>query len=300
MKPLVLGTFLLVALAARGEKSDEICQDFSNAYNKALEKERESNADKAQEELWQEAQYEIILSMEINNCLSEPEPEAIEEVCNYSSEVLKDLKLFVIDTTKIIGYMHKETYHKFRDKSQTQRWLKLQNQLCQPSSPEREEMTPLCEGLEEWIAEQKLSETSASRSRQRNPIPLMAEYTFGNWLTGEHPHHQGPPGAIMGVMGTAQTLFGFMQRGMSINQARNQDYYRTEMAIFNHRFYQANCIGQQSIQSFEWNFIDSSGQPISTNGQAIRSDLSNWDVQGAGNFSTCHPKTFLSPFALTF
>lgn len=289
MRTLFLFALFTLLLCSNAGWSNT-CSDLFQSFKRAIENEKASYSEQKGEQvkIWQEVQYEAIMLMHrIENCVEAPKSDE-NQIPDCQGTGWHTLAHFTANNARVMMAINEKHYQRIGRIRQEKRRERLWEEVC---TPQKKQMAALCRLIK--------PEEIRRKEMGKGPPGLINEYTFGSWFKGEHPHHQGPPGAVTTIMGAAQTLFSYMGRSMAITQARNRDTYYTNLAIFNHRFYHSNCIGRQSIQNFQWNFTDSSGQPLSTDGQPILPNLSNWDILGSGNFTDCNPETFISPFALT-
>ena len=191
-------------------------------------------------------------------------------------------------------HMNDKLYHSHEQENSDQRVRSVAQEVCSKKS------TPPPNSLQAKGARYFCQRMQARHKRRQRITQRIEgkEYTFKRWLTGNHSHHTGPPGLALGLMSMAQTGFGYWGQRVAMQDAYAQDSHLTQVAIYNHNFRATNCIGQESIFDFKWKFLNSQGDPLSIDGLPVRSDLSNWDMQSAGNFTQCNRKHFFSPFTL--
>ncbi|MCY4644296.1 MAG: hypothetical protein OXB88_06715 [Bacteriovoracales bacterium] len=241
--------------------------------------------------------YETIYMMEDKECFEEEENmeyfAGSDGDCHVPSgghPIGMGQKRFFGNVLDVVIHMDKSLYDEFHVANTDDRIKHLLGTTCLPKSLKEDEagVDFFCERLRD----------NRDRKRQREEA-FTDKYSVKKWLTDDHPYDLAPPGLVTGIFGLFQTGFDYWGTRMNIAQAYNMDSYYTDMSIFNEKFKRTNCIGQQSISNFKWNFLDNEGSPLSTDGHPVLPDLSNWDIQGAGNFSSCRRDHFVSPFQLS-
>ena len=200
-------------------------------------------------------------------------------------------KRFFGNALDVVIHMDQSLYDEFHIANTDDRIKHLLKTACSPKSLKKDSDDSVdffCGRLED----------NRDLKRQREEA-FVNDYSVKKWLTDDHPYDLAPPGLVTGIFGLFQTGFDYWGTRMNIAQAYNMDSYYTDMSIFNEKFKRTNCIGQQSISNFKWKFLDDEGSPLSTDGHPVLPNLSNWDIQGAGNFSSCRRDHFVSPFQLS-
>ena len=238
---------------------------------------------------YQSAKHEILQLMQQQKCLTEEEDEfslpSNAIICNLSATLLgPSLTPFFFNTSEIVVKMNEDIRKQFLQESVSKRHKLILDTVCRKTPPE--ETAYFCEQIKD-----------SHQRYQKHQKEIVGEpYTLGSFFSGKHKHHRGQPGWASGLYTLLNTGLGYASREAQHKQVYGRDSYLTDMMIWNRRFNQTNCIGQQNYSAFNWQFLDGTGTPLSTDGQAVRSDLSNWDMQAAGNFSNCNQDTFVSPF----
>ena len=253
---------------------------------------------------YQMAKYEILrLLQQEKNCMIESKDlDKLVTVpqnggsCFFKTHgVLDAQQSFVSENLDIIMQMDASLYKEYYQKGHQKRLNAVADIVCHKKNlPSASSEDKNAQAALYFCS--KVKKKLAHRKQYNARLIGKEKYTFRDWATGHHSYHRGPPGLASGIMGVAHTGLNYWRQNMAIDQALQVDTYHTNMAIFSYKFRATNCIGQQSIFDFNWKFLDDLGNPLSTDELPIRSDLSNWDIQSAGNFTSCNHDTFVSPF----
>ena len=253
---------------------------------------------------YQMAKYEILrLLQQEKSCVIRPKdlnklvklPENDGPCYLKTSGLLDQQQSFISDNLDIIMQMDTSLYEEYYKKGHQKRLNAVNDIVCHNQNlPPKSSEDENAKGAIYFCSQVK--KKRSQRKQYRTRFIAEEKYTFKNWIKGNHRYHRGPPGLASGILGAAHTALNYWRQRTVINYAQEIDSYHTNMAIFAHKFRATNCIAQQSVFDFNWQFLNQEGTPLSTNGLPVRSDLSNWDLQKAGNFTNCNPKTFVSPF----
>ena len=204
------------------------------------------------------------------------------------------LMKLLMGNAPIILRMEKDIYQDFYRGNRNEQLKLLQQTVCD-DRPEEEDS--FRDGVDYFC--QRIGELLEDEQQE---LAHWEEYdcTFMRFLGGGcgQVERRELPGAHRAISSGIQIGFGYLARSAQISWTKDRGALWAQQYERLKAFRRTNCIGQQPAFDIKWNFLDSSGNILSTDGNPVRSDLSNWDMQRAGNFSSCNPQTFVSPFSV--
>ena len=283
----LIGLLLFPFAMAMGELSSD-CRRLLSAFEYYHKDWRSIPPDQEKKLLrYDAAQYEILITMEYEGCLEDP---LAEEDGNIPNGLFVDEGCATAALSELRG--------KYAQQSRVARRRFVEENVCRKKyRPKAKEPERYRDGVDYFCRDMR----DLNRYRDAG---LPREYTWKNALKGDHHNHIGPPVLATGITQSFQMLFDHLSRRSNFHYAHNLDTYYTHQRIHFHKFAVTNCLDQHTplnfSSNFHFNFLDSQGNPLSTDGQSIRSDLSNWDFRAAGNFTGCGHRrdSLITPFSL--